>query len=162
MEPKRERRAMKPVSEAARTWAHALSRELETWPGTTLKNAFGMTLVYRNGVVFAALPKTRAIYEEDAILLKFASEAGGLAERIMEEKHFAAGTMNQRRKSKGNAGGEGRRWRIFLMREDADVHAAIEWLAEAYRVAAKAGRSARTKEPSSRSIRERRGKRGAD
>jgi hypothetical protein len=141
MEPRRERKGMKPVSEAARTWAHALSREIETWPGTTLKTAFGMILVYRKGVVFAALPKTRALYEEDAILLKFASEAGGLAERIRAEKRFAAGTMEQRRTTKAKAGGEGRRWRSFLMREDADVHAAIGWLAEAYRVAGKAPRN---------------------
>ncbi len=135
MAPEPKRRGMKPVSEAIRNWAQALAREVETWPGTTLKNAFGMTLVYRRGVVFAALPKTRALYEEDAILLKFMGEPADLTARIEAEKRFAAGTMEQRRSGKGKRGGEGRRWRIFLMREDADVHAAIEWLAEAYRVA---------------------------
>ena len=137
MAPKR--RGMMPVSEAIRNWAQALSREVETWPGTTLKSAFGMTLVYRKGVVFAALPKTRALYEENAILLKFMAEPADLRARIEAEKRFAAGTMEQRRAGKGNRNGEGRRWRIFLMREDADVHAAIEWLAEAYRVAGKGG-----------------------
>jgi hypothetical protein len=129
---------MKPVSEAMRNWAQALSLEVETWPGTTLKSAFGMTLVYRTGVVFAALPKTRALYEEDAILIKFMSEPAGLGARIEAEKRFAAGTMEQRRTSKRKSG-EGRRWRIFLMREDGDVHAAIEWLAKAYRLAGKPG-----------------------
>lgn len=137
MAPKPKRRGMKPVSEAIHNWAQALSREVETWPGTTLKHAFGMTLVYRKGVVFAALPKTRALYEEDAILLKFTAEPADLAARIEAEKHFAAGTMEQKRTQEGKRGEEGRRWRIFLMREDADVHAAIEWLAQAYRVAAK-------------------------
>lgn len=131
-------RGMKPVSEAIRNWAQALSREVETWHGTTLKSTFGMTLVYRKGVVFAALPKTRALYEEDAILVKFMAEPADLRARIEAEKRFAAGTMEQRRVKKGKPGGEGRRWRIFLMREDADVHAAIEWLAEAYCVAGKA------------------------
>jgi len=67
---------MKPAGEAMRGWAEALAREVEQWQGVTLKHAFGMRLVYRNGVVFAALPKTRALYEEDAILLKFLSEPG--------------------------------------------------------------------------------------
>jgi hypothetical protein len=138
MAPKPKRREMKPVSEAMRNWARALSLEVETWPGTTLKSAFGMTLVYRKGVVYAALPKSRALYEEDAILLKFMSEPAVLAARIEAEKRFAAGTMARRGSSKRKSG-EGRRWRIFLMREDGDVHAAIEWLAEAYRVAGKGG-----------------------
>jgi hypothetical protein len=129
------RRGMRPVPEAIRNWAQALSREVETWPGTTLKSAFGMTLVYRKGVVFAALPKTRALYEENAILLKFMAEPADLAARIEAEKRFAAGTMEQKRTGKGKRGGEGRKWRIFVMQEDGDVHAAIEWLAEAYRVA---------------------------
>jgi len=51
--------------------------------------------------------------------------------------------MEPKRATKGRPGGEGRRWRIFLMREDADVHAAIEWLAEAYRVAGKVSRPGR-------------------
>jgi|HubBroStandDraft_6_1064221.scaffolds.fasta_scaffold17042_5 hypothetical protein len=143
MAPKPKRRPLKPVSEAIRNWAQALAGEAETWPGTTLKSAFGMTLVYRKGVVFAALPKTRALYEEDGILLKFMSEPADLAARIRAEKRFAAGTMEQKRTRKGRPGGEGRRWRIFLMREDADVHAAIEWLAEAYRVAGKVSRPGR-------------------
>lgn len=125
---------MKAVSEAARGWAEALARELEGWPEVTLKSAFGMTMVYRKGVVFAALPRTRALFEEDAILLKFNREPRGLAARIAAEARFAAGTMEQRHVNK-KPGGEGRRWRILLMREDADLQAAIAWLAEAHRLA---------------------------
>jgi hypothetical protein len=125
---------MKAVSEAARGWAEALRRELETWPGVTLKSAFGMTMVYRKGVVFAALPRTRALFEEDAILLKFNRESSKLMARIGLEPRFAPGSMEQRHANK-KRGGEGRRWRIFLMRADADVHPAIEWLGEAYRAA---------------------------
>lgn len=139
MAPEPKRRGMKPVSECIRNWSQALALEVETWPGTTLKSAFGMTLVYRRGVVFAALPRTRALYEEDAILLKFMREPADLAARIEAEKRFAAGTMT----GKGGRSGEGQRWRIFLMREDADVHSAIEWLAQAYRAAGRGGKPAR-------------------
>ena len=133
MEEKRKRIRMKGVSEAMRGRSEALGRELSGWPGVTLKNAFGMTMVYRIGVVFAALPRTRALYEEDAILLKFNREPAGLAGRIAAEPRFAPGTMEQRLANKKR--GEGHRWRIFLARDDADFHVAMEWLAEAYRLA---------------------------
>jgi hypothetical protein len=126
---------MKAVSETARGWAEALKRELEGWPGVTLKSAFGMTMAYRKGVVFGALPRTRALFEEDAILLKFNRESRALTGRIGSEPRFVPGTMEERHGNK-KKGGEGRRWRIFLMCADSDMHAAIEWLAEAHRVAA--------------------------
>jgi hypothetical protein len=135
MEDKQKRIRMKAVSEAMRGWTEALRRELESWPGVTLKNAFGMWMVYRKDVVFAALPRTRALFEDDAILLKFNRETPAQIKRIAAEPRFTSGTMEQRHQNK-RKGGEGRRWRIFLMRADADMHMAIEWLAEAYRVAA--------------------------
>ena len=128
------RRRMKPISDTMRGGAAALALEVEAWPGVTLKSAFGMTLAYRTGIVFAALPRTRALYQEDAILLKFMHEKPGLAARMAAEKRFA-GSMEERHNSTKRAAGEGRRWRIFLIREDADVHAAIEWLAEAFKAA---------------------------
>jgi len=136
VEEKGRRAKMKIASEAMRGWAAALGREVEGWPGVVLKSAFGMMMAYRDGVVFAALPRTRALYEEDAILLKFNREERGMAARMVADKRFAAGSMEQRRTTKNKSRGEGHRWRIFLMREDADMHAAIEWLAEAFRLAA--------------------------
>ena len=144
MEEKGNRSKMKTTSEPMRAWAEALAHEVDAWPGVELKRAFGMTLAYRNGVVFAALPRTRALYEDDAILLKFLSEPVRLAARISAEPRFAAGTMEQRGTSKRNKPGEGHRWRIFVMRADADVHDAIEWLAEAYRLAAAKSRKSTT------------------
>jgi hypothetical protein len=139
VEEKKKRTAMKPTSEAMRGWAEALAGEVEQWQGVTLKNAFGMSLLYRNGVVFAALPKTRAPYEEDAILIKFMSEPAAIAKRIAGEPLFV-GTMEQRMTKKHKTVGESKRWRILRIREDADVHAAIEWMAEAYRVARQSSR----------------------
>ena len=133
---------MKAVSEAARGWAESLSGDLAGWPGVALKSAFGMTMVYRSGVVFAALPRTRALFEEDAILLKFNRESRALTARITAEPRFVAGTMEQRHANK-KKGGEGRLWRIFLMREGGDLHAAIEWLAEAHRLAVRGAKTAR-------------------
>jgi len=143
VEEKPKRIRMKAVSEAARVWAEALAREVESWPGATLKSAFGMTMLYRKGVVFGALPRTRALFEEDAILLKFNRESSGLLNRLAGEPRFAAGSMEQHHGNK-RKGGEGRRWRIFLMRSEGDLRPAIEWLAEAHRVAAPSRRKAET------------------
>ena len=124
------------MSEAARAWAEAMKRELETWPGVTLTSAFGMTMVYRKRVVFAALPHTRSLFEDDAILLKFNRETSSVTARIAAEPRFKPGTMEQRHANKTKSRGEGRRWRIFLLRGDVDVNAGMDWLAEAHRLAA--------------------------
>ena len=134
MDDQQKRIRMKAVSEAMRAWTEALRREVESWPGVTVKSAFGMGMVYRKGVVFAALPRTRALFEDDAILLKFNRETPALNQRIAAEPRFTPGTMEQRHQNK-KRGGEGSHWRIFLMRADADVHIAIEWLSEACRLA---------------------------
>jgi hypothetical protein len=136
MAERQKRVNMKATTEAMRGWAEALAGEVGEWPGVTVKNAFGMRLVYRNGVVFAALPKTRALYEEDAILIKFNAESSSLAKRIANETRFA-GTMERRMAKKHKTTRESERWRILRIREDADVHSAIQWLAEAYQVARK-------------------------
>ncbi len=134
MEKKQKRVNMKTATEAMRGWAEALAAEVAQWSGVTAKNAFGMTMVYRSGVVFAALPKTRALYEEDAILIKFNAEPSALAKRIAADPRLV-GTMEQRMTKNHKTTGESKRWRILRIREDADIHAAIEWLAEAYSVA---------------------------
>jgi len=132
MEPKQRRSAMKPTSEAAQRWAESIRVELEQWPGVTVKRAFGMVMAYRGGVVFAALPGSRALFVEDAILIKFARETPVLLKKIAAEKCFAAGTMQQRGKKKQ---GEGRKWRIYLLREERDARESVEWLARAYELA---------------------------
>ena len=134
MEQTPRRAMMKPTSEMARRWAETLRLELEQWPGVTAKRAFGMVMVYRGNVVFGALPGTRALYEEDALLIKFARETPALAKRIAAEKSFAPGTMQ----SSGKKKGESRKWRIYRLGDERDVREAIGWLAEAFRLAAKA------------------------
>ena len=118
-------------SETMRSWAEALRSELAEWPQVALKRSFGMVMAYRGEAVFAALPGTRALYAEDGILIKFLRESPRLAARLAADPHFAPGTMESSRKP----GSEGRKWRIFLMKRNSDVHAALEWLAEAYRLA---------------------------
>jgi len=132
MAEKRRRSPMKPTSEAAQRWAETLRAEVEQWPQVVVKRAFGMVMLYRAGVVFASLPGSRALFEQDAILIKFARESPTLLKRIAAENSFAAGTMQDRGKKKQ---GEGRKWRIYLLREERDAREAVEWLARAYELA---------------------------
>jgi len=135
MEGKPQRSMMKPTSEAARRWADGLRAELEQWPGVVLKRAFGMMLVYRGDVVFAALPGTRALFEEDAILIKFVRETAALANRIEVARCFVAETIGQQGRKQKKSQGESRKWRIYLLREERDAREAVEWLARAYEIA---------------------------
>ena len=134
MEAKPKRAVMKPTSDAARRWADELRTELEQWPGVELKRAFGMMLAYRRGVVFAALPGTRALFEEDAILIKFARETPALAKLIAADRRFATGSIERQGRNQKRQG-EGRKWRIYLLREVRDTRDAVERLARAYEVA---------------------------
>lgn len=134
MKETRRQTMMKATSPAAQRWAEGLRAELEQWRGVVVKRAFGMALIYRGKVVFAALPGTRALYEEDAILIKFARETPALTKRLEKDERFASGTMQQRGKKKQ---GEGRKWRIYLLREERDSRDVVEWLALAYELAGK-------------------------
>ena len=125
------RSPMKSASESMRILAESLRAELEQWPGVTVKRAFGMMLAYRGKTIFGALPDTKAIYREDAIMIKFAKEKPALVKRMEADPQFLSASMATGRSSKS----EGRKWRFFLIRDNTDVHAAIEWLAEAYELA---------------------------
>jgi hypothetical protein len=131
MPRERTRPIFREPSETARAWAEGLRRELEQWPGVRVTRGFGMVLIYRGDAIFAALPGTRMLHAENAIMLKFQQEKPALAKRIAADARFIPGTLESSRKP----GSEGRKWRFFLLREDSDVHDAIEWLAEAYQAA---------------------------
>ena len=118
-------------SGTARAGAEGLRHELEQWPGVRVSRGFGMVLVFRGEAVFAALPGTRMLHAENAIMLKFQREKPALAKRIAGDHRFVPGILESSRRP----GSEGRKWRFFLLRENSDVHGAIEWLAEAYRIA---------------------------
>ncbi|KAA6459188.1 hypothetical protein DYQ86_18195 [Acidobacteria bacterium AB60] len=127
----RKRSPMQPATERMRVLAQALRTELEQWPSVTVKRSFGMMLAYRGKTVFCALPDTKRIYHDDAIMLKFGAEKPALVQRIEADPHFIPASLDTGRNSRS----ESRKWRFFLLRDDADVHAAIEWLAEAYQLA---------------------------
>jgi hypothetical protein len=90
-----------------------------------------MILVYRGDSIFAALPGTRMLHTEDAIMLKFNRQGPALERRIEADPRFGPSTLDPNSKP----GSEGSKWRLFALHEDADLHDALEWLAEAHKCA---------------------------
>jgi hypothetical protein len=131
MKSSRSHPEFKQPSETMRAWAEALRAELEQWPAMRITRGFGMIFIYRGDTVFAALPGTRMLQSEDAIMLKFQAETPALVSRIAADPRFTAAHTAR------NPKGESHKWRFFLLHEDADLHAAIEWLADAYQAARK-------------------------
>ena len=109
MEPSRTRPVFQAPSGTMRAWAEALRVELEQWPAVRITRSFGMMLVYRGEMVFAALPGTRMLHSENAIMLKFQQETPTLVRRIEADAHFVPGTLASSHKAQG----EGRKWRFF-------------------------------------------------
>src|SRR3954462_15494773 len=117
MEPSRTRPVFQAPSGTMRAWAEALRVEVEQWPAVRITRSFGMMLVYRGEMVFAALPGTRMLHSENAIMLKFQQETPTLVWRIETDAHFVPGTLASSHKAQG----EGRKWRFFVLRSNPDV-----------------------------------------
>lgn len=124
MKAKKKRAAAKPpaaprpklpkASEEMNRWAAFLAAELESWPQVTAKPMFGLLGFYRRKVIFAALPRTRALETPNSVSFKL---------------------TQPRPRSKQNAA-PGADWSSFEIVADADLCQALHLLDEAYRAAA--------------------------
>jgi hypothetical protein len=99
-------------------WSALLAAELAGWPRVRSKPMFGLVSFYRNGKIFAAIPRTRAVASPHSIILKFHGEN--------------AETRNARRRLREYPAMQ---WLAFELRSEKDVHAALRWLELAYRMA---------------------------
>jgi hypothetical protein len=99
-------------------WCASLEEEIAGWPQVTSKAMFGMQAYYRDGRIFAALPRTRAPETPFSFLVKTAARRQG-------------------RLRGGRGPGAG--WSTFEMTADADLAAALEQLSRAYEQAAPDG-----------------------
>lgn len=104
-------------------WSALLGAELLTWPGVTTKPMFGFVSYYRGRIIFAALPKTRALNSASSIIFKLRRGAPGLLAELRRDSR--AGVSG-----KGMAG-----WQSFEISSTADLKDALAWLDRAYRTA---------------------------
>ncbi len=101
-----------------------LERELASWPRVTAKPMFGMLAFYRGKQIFAALPRTRALGAENAILCKL--PAGSRS-----EGRQAGGKKSGSRKS-SNPGKGWKTIEIGSSSHGSDIREALGWLERAY------------------------------
>ena len=96
------------ASAEARRLGELLVEELLRWPGVTTLPMFGLRAVHRRGAVFALLPAQRAVGPDLAILYKF---------------------------PEGSESREGQKWKLFEVRDESLIHAALDCLRAAYDLA---------------------------
>src|SRR5258708_17367197 len=58
------------ISEEMRQWSAMLEQDLREWPRVTSLPMFGLIGFYRDGVIFAALPRTRALVTPHSFIVK--------------------------------------------------------------------------------------------
>ena len=122
--PARGRPSLPRVSEGTSRVAALIETEAVGWKGVSTRPMFGMTALYRGRRVFAVLPRTRAFGASDAIGLRFPKPSGQVLARMRDDERIV----------RPHPGGK---WTSFLIKSDADVHTALEWLELAYRQASK-------------------------
>jgi hypothetical protein len=127
--PKSNRRKMPnwfPLDDEMKELSVMLEGEVSNWPGVSKKNMFGYQGLYRNGKIFAALPRTRAMKSPRALMLKFADASPTILNSL--EKDSRVDTVS---------GMSGARWFFFELDEASAMKDALGWLSRAYEAAKK-------------------------
>jgi hypothetical protein len=110
-----------PVSEEMKRLGALLAAELETWPGVSVRPMFGMLGVWRGKRIFAALPRTRSLGRDNAVLLKFSKMTAKRQVRMEAEPRFGEFSFGGKAK-----------WHRFRVQSEREISDLLAWLAEAY------------------------------
>jgi hypothetical protein len=113
------------VSEEMKAWSAMLAGEVASWPAVTTKPMFGLTAVYRNGTIFAVLPKTRGMESGNSLAFKIPETSPRMRKRLQGDRRVQETEMQKAR------------WFVFEMGSDGDLRVALGWLSEAYEAAGK-------------------------
>jgi hypothetical protein len=98
-----------------------LEKEISDWPGVSKKAMFGFQGLYRDGVIFAALPRSRAMNSPRSIIFKFASLTPAI---------LGSAKKDSRVDSVSSTPGSG--WFAFELNEASATQGALGWLGRAY------------------------------
>jgi hypothetical protein len=112
------------VSEGMKRIATLIETEVLEWRGVTARPMFGMTALYRDQNIFAALPRTRALDAPDSIALRFPRRSGRMISKLREDKRILLPSPNAK-------------WISFVIHSEQDIHDALNWLSAAFREAGK-------------------------
>jgi len=118
-----------PASEEMKAWSAALAGEVSRWPQVRARVFFGFTALYRKEKIFAALPRTRAMWTANSLGFKLENAKPALQTRLERDPRIGSTRMQKAR------------WFTFEMSSDTDLHDALEWLGHAYEAAGKSKKS---------------------
>jgi len=113
------------ASEQMKAWSSALEAEVADWPSSSTRSFFGFTAVYRKDKIFAALPRTRAWGTANSLAFKLPTANTAVQSRLEKDPRVGYTLMGKTR------------WFTFELSSDADLHAALDWIGEAYTAAGK-------------------------
>jgi hypothetical protein len=103
-----------------------LENEISDWPGVSKRPMFGYQGLYRDGAIFAALPRSRAMKSPTSIMIKFASVTPAILESAKKDPRID--TVSRM---------PGVRWFFFELDEASAMRSALGWLGRAYEAAKK-------------------------
>ena len=112
------------VSEEMKRLAGLLEAEMLGWPNVTSRPMFGLNGIYRGHNIFAVLPRTRAMDVPDSIAFRLLKRPQNIMNELSKDEWIVASTADAK-------------WISFVMESDSEIHAALKWLALAYRQAVK-------------------------
>jgi hypothetical protein len=115
-----------PLDEEMKELSALLEGEVSGWPGVSKKNMFGYQGLYRNGTIFAALPRSRAMKSPRALMVKFENASPTILNSL--EKDPRVDTVS---------GMSSARWFFFELDEASAMKEALGWLGRAYDAAKK-------------------------
>jgi len=65
-----------------------LEKEVSDWPGVSKRPMFGYQGLYRDGVIFAALPRSRAMKSPRSLMFKFASMPSAILDSAKKDSRL--------------------------------------------------------------------------
>lgn len=97
-----------------------MAEDLKDWPQVTLKTFLGVTALYRGMKMFGLLPRTRSIFQNNAVLFRIYGVARATREYVAKDSRIAAFDKNKAR------------WFTFEVSSDRDLHGALDYLGRAF------------------------------
>jgi hypothetical protein len=118
----RERPKLVKVTEQMKAWSAALGAELYAWNEVTAKRMFGMTMYFRKGIIFAALPLTRSFESPTSVAFKLYKKTPETLRALESDPLILR-----------SAGNDAPKWIVLEMRDERDLASALKWFGVAYR-----------------------------
>src|SRR6267143_6925458 len=115
-----------PIDEEMKELSALLENEISDWPGVSQKPMFGYQGLYRDGVIFAALPRSRAMKSPRSLMFKFASMPSAILDSAKKDSRIDT-----------NSRAPGPGWLMFEIDEASATKDALGWLGRAYEAAKK-------------------------